>query len=259
MNLSEGVAILVAVLVLVLASIQTYKPNFLSKPTSDALTAITIGLLGILTSCWVLLLFLRSRNREGFQQQDPMSRWKELQTNYKLGDVCSLYNDLYEKIRLVEQGPPGSSVSDAQAREKTDKRFSDRMTMPVLSCSKVDALSKASTLQALFETLQTVPDTLFVQAYQTANACRSLLQEQLDLVSKNQERTVEDFQDVPLCSPEIAKKRREANALQKAEQTKCVLPEEIDTSKLEDAINKKLTSLEDTFLKANVASKESLS
>jgi hypothetical protein len=251
MDLSQITLLLLTFVVVCCAVLQTYRPNFLSKQTSDALTSMTVGLLGILFSSWVLLVFLRSRNREGFETKDSSTRWKELSQTYKLDEICSLYTDLYEKILVVEKGPPGDAKTDAQAREATEKRFES----PALSCSTVNNLSNASTPQALFQALQTTPDTLFVQAYRTLASCRSLLQEQYDQVMKNQERKVEDFQDVPICSPEVAAQRRVA----KANQTQCVLPEEVDPARLEQSIQIKLSRMETVFSTQIPSNAESIS
>lgn len=243
MDLGQIVAVLLVSVVLVCALVQTYRPMIFSKPTTDGLTSITIGLLGILGTCWIVLIFLRSRNREGFETKSGLDRWKDLSQTYKLNEICSLYTELYEKILVVEKGPPGDTKTDAQAREATDKRFGT----PIVSCSIVDELTKATTPKVLFEVLQKTPDPLFVQAYRTLVSCRSLLQEQYDTIMKNQERKVEDFQDVPVCSPEVADERRNAFALEKAKQTSCVLPEDLDPKRLEEQIQKKLSRMETTF------------
>lgn len=255
MDLGQIVAIVLLLVVLSCAVVQTYRPTFLSKQTSDAFTSITIGLLGILFACWIVLLFLRSRGREGFETKDSLNRWKDLNQTYKLNEICSLYTELYEKILVVEKGPPGDTKTDAQAREATDKRFAT----PVLSCSTVEELSKATTPRALFEALQKTPDTLFVQAYRTLASCRSLLQEQYDTIMKNQERKVEDFQDVPVCSPEVAQQRREALSLDKAKQTSCALPEDLDPKRLEDQIQMKLSRMETTYSDAIPSNSEPIS
>jgi hypothetical protein len=250
MDIGLGFFLLTAGVIVVGAAVTTLYPNLLSKQTSDSLSAITVALIGILVSCAVLMIFLKANNREGFEEQSVVEKWKSAASEKKLEEICAIYNEIYEKILKVEKGSPEASVSDAQAREKTDERFSTRMKVNPIPCQKVSESLKENNMEGLFTKIQTLPDLLYVQAYETAIACRGLLIENYNRINEAESRRKEGFENI--CSDEEAKLQRQMKAEQKA--SKCVLPEDVPPEKKEDVIEAKLTKMAsewEKYTKAN--------
>lgn len=251
MNIGLGFLLIVVVIVVVGSGIQTYYPTLISKELSDSFSAITLAFVGILVSIATLMIFLKLNNREGFEDVDFVTRWKTIASDNKFKEVCDLYTEIYDKILTVEKGAPPEQLTDAQAREKTDKRFADLMKVKPIPCKPVMDSLNVTTLNELFEVLPTLPNTICQQSYETALACRSLLIENVNRVDDAQNQRQEAFEDVPICSEEVAEKRR---ALKAAET--CRLPEEVPADTKEEAIRKKLEAIESECKK--VEKKETL-
>lgn len=235
------------------ALVQTVRPSWMSPKTSDSLSAIVVALVGIGVSIWMLRLFLVSLNREGFANAQAVDRWKSLASTYKLQEVCTQFAEVYDRILTVEKGaPPGEVLTDAQAREKTDTRFADKMTVPLLPCGKVQEALRASSDQALLMALLELPETLFVQSYETALACRDMVVENYNQVTQSQTRTVEAFEDAPLCTEaEVDERKRE---LQKQKALRCRMPSELSQEEADRKIDTYLNRMESAwsgYAKAN--------
>jgi hypothetical protein len=239
----------IAAVAVVGALLETFVPGSITEKLQGDLAAITICLLGILFSYYLLILLLQPRIREGFEEAQTLSRWTTLVTENKVSEVCSLYTEMYERILVVEKGaPPGETKTDAQAREAVDKRFAEKMTVSSVSCSLFeDVQSKAQKLDTLFVAIQKVPNDFLVQVYQTANACRALLLDNYNQVIEAENRKIEGFQD--LCSGPSEEERRAFLARKPLsdDAQKCLLAEEIPPEKKEQAVLSKLTEIEKTW------------
>ena len=239
------------IVVLIGGLVETYAPGFFSETFKKNMSALTIGFLGIATSTVLLMLFLKSRNREGFEDSNPMTRWTSLVSTFQVAEVCKLYTEMYEKIMLVEKGAAPEPVkTDAQAREATDKIFRSAMKVAPVSCAVFEEVeSQKGNLDSFFQSLQKVPDNFLVQVVETAIACRALLMDQYQKVLDAEDRQKEGFADAPLCSEQAAQERKamqEKKTLTQEAQS-CVLPEEIPVEKKESALQKKLDMLEKTY------------
>lgn len=243
--ISFGLTLVVA---LVGALVETFYPGIFSAKFKSDATAITLGLLGISCSILLLMVFLKARIREGFEDTASVSRWNAMVKETQVETICKLYTELYEKIMVVEKGAPPEPVkSDAQAREATDKQFAAAMTLTPVSCSLFqDVESKKDSLDTFFLALQTVPDNFFAQVVDTAVGCRNMLINQYTKVQEAEQRQKEGFEDLPLCSEAVAKeKKEEAKKKELSKEAKqCVLVEEISPEKKEQAIQAKLSAME---------------
>jgi hypothetical protein len=239
---------IVAGIAVVGALVETLVPGLISEKMKGNLTALTIGTLGILFSCLFLMLFLKLRIREGFEDADYVTRWKTMLTNNKVKEICALYTEIYEKIYTVEKGgPPDTVKTDAQAREATDAIFRTVLKVNPVNCKEVDTIqSKTNTLDGFYLAIQKAPDSFFAQVYDTALGCRKLLlQKLLDKKIADKKRE-EAFQDKSLCTDAQAEERRESmkrKPLSTDAQT-CLLVEEIPAEQKANAIFLKLDRME---------------
>ena len=233
------------------ASIETFFPGFLSDKFKSDASSITIGLLGIVFSTLLLMVFLKFRIREGFEDTSVSSEWTSLVNTNKIPDVCKLYTDMYEKMMVVEKGAPPEPVkTDAQAREAVDKQFSENMTVSPVSCSSFEEVnSKKDNLDEFFTIIQKLPDIFLVQVFETAVACRTLLIGQYLKVQQAEQERKEGFQSPPICSETAAKEKKEfqqRNTLSEEAQ-KCMLLEEVPVEQKVKVIRDKLQKIQDTF------------
>lgn len=236
----------IAAVAVVGALLETFVPGSITEKMQGDLAAITLCLIGILCSYYLLILLLRARVREGFEETQTLSRWTTMVTENKVSDVCSLYIEMYDRILVVEKGAaPGETKTDAQAREAVDKRFAEKMTVPPVSCSLFEEVqSKAQKLDTMFVAIQKVPNTFLVQVYQTALACRALLLDNYNQVIEAENRKVEGFES--LCSGPSEEERRAFLARKplSEEAQKCLLVEEVPPEKKEQAVISKLDEIE---------------
>jgi hypothetical protein len=249
----EGITLqlqIIAGIAVVGALVETFFPGLISEKLKNDLSALTIAMLGILFSFLLLMLLLKARIREGFEESELPSKVQSLLTSNQMKDVCALYTDIYEKMVTVEKGaPPEEQKTDAQAREVVDKQFAAQMSVSPLSCSLVDKLEETKTLDSLYELLPTVPDNLLVQNYETATACRSLLIGNYLKIQNAENERKEGFQDILVCGDDAAKERKaflERKPLsQEAQQ--CMLVEEIPAEKKRQVVEDKLKKLTTTL------------
>ena len=244
---------ILGVTIVIGALLQTFFPRFLSGEAESKIEALTLASIGILISYGFLvfflralssyesvILFLRTRGREGFENLSYETQWKTIIESNKIEEICKLYTDMYAKILQVEKGPPEDQRTDAQAREKADERFRSRMKGNLLPCHTIEEVQKAKTLDSFYTASQALPKTLLIQAYETAIACRSLLIDQYNQVKTAQKAKVEGFQEKPICSPEVAAFKQK----KKMEEQECVLVEEISPESKRAFIEKRLTEIE---------------
>ena len=252
------------ILVLLGSILQTTSPDFFSETFQTNASAITLGSLGISTSILLMMILLKARIREGFEEQTFANQWNHFVAETNVSDVCKLYTEMYEKIMIVEKGaPPEPIKSDAQAREATDRQFSAVMTLPPVSCSLFQEVeAKKKNLDSFFVEIQKVPDTFFAQVVETAIGCRSLLIVQVLKVKEAEREQKEGFEDIPLCSDTEIQERKafkERKPLSKEAQ-QCVLVEEIPPEKKISVINAKLNTMRRVFqsYRANSKVKDSI-
>jgi hypothetical protein len=232
------------------ALVETFMPGLITEKLKTDLSAITIAVLGILFSFGLLMLLLKARVREGFEDTDLIIKWDMLLSSNRMKDVCDTYTEMYDRMVTVEKGaPPEQQKTDAQAREVVDKYYSDRMSVSPLSCSQVEDIRNAKTLDAVYLLLPKIPDNLLIQNYETAAACRSLLIDNYLKLQDAENKRKEGFQDVALCTDKEAKERRafvERKPLSEQAQ-KCMLLEEIPGEKKRDVIEKKLNTIQKIY------------
>jgi hypothetical protein len=236
----------VAGIAVVGAILETFVPGLISKQVQGNLSALTIGFLGIAFSCLFLMIFLKLRIREGFEDPSYITRWKTMVDTNKVKEVCDLYTEMYEKILSVEKGaPPDNVKTDAQAREATDAKFKGVMTYTAINCKEVEEIqSKVNSADGFYLAIQKAPDIFFAQVYDTALGCRSLLIQNLLEKQQADQRRKEAFQD--LCSDTAAEERREFKNRKplSEEAQKCYLVEEIPPEKKANAIFLKLDRMD---------------
>jgi hypothetical protein len=249
----EGISIqlqIIAGIAVVGAIVETFFPGLISEKLKDDLSVLTIAILGILLSFLLLMLLLKVRIREGFEDNELSSKVQSLLSSNQVKEVCALYTEMYDKMINVEKGaPPEQQKTDAQAREVVDKQFAEQMSEKPLSCSQIDKLEEANHLDALYELLPSIPDTLLVRTYETAVACRRLLiLTYLKLQEAERERK-EGFEDIVVCSEEAAQERKAFNERKPLSQEaqQCMLVEEIPADKKRQVVDDKLTKIVSTF------------
>ena len=228
--------------------LETYQPQIFSGNFKQNMSAITLGLAGIFASLLLLLILIKSRVREGFQATPLLDQLRDLPKLYKLSEICAMYTDIYDKLVLLEKGPPPSSVTDAQARERAEKTFRDLMRSNGVSCKKIQEIESASTLDSMFEAMSDVDPELLVQAYETALASRELTLQQYTKVQQAKAQRVEAF---VVCSREQADERRKQRDEKEKEKAieKCILPEEVSPQEKEAILDTKLKTLISTLEK----------
>ncbi len=231
--------------------LETFSPGLFSESFKKNMSALTIGSLGIIISTILLMIFLKARNREGFEDSNPTTRWTTLVTSFRIPEICKVYSEMYEKIMLVEKGAaPEPIKTDAQAREATDRVFASTMKVAPVSCALFEEVdSQKGSLDSFFQSIQKLPDNFLVQVVETAIACRALLMDQYQKVLDAEQRQKEGFQDFQICNEQAAQERKamQEKKVVKEEAQECLLPEEIPTEKKESMIQKKLDSLEKTY------------
>jgi hypothetical protein len=250
----EGISIqlqIIAGIAVVGALVETFFPGLISEKLKDDLSVLTIAIIGILLSFLLLMLLLKARIREGFEESELPSKFQSLLTSNQAKEVCALYTEMYDKMVTTEKGaPPEEQKTDAQAREVVDKQFTDQMSVSPVSCSLVDKLEEAKTIDTLYEILPTLPDNLLVQIYETGTACRSLLIANYLRIQDAENKRKEGFEDIAVCGDEAAKERKaflERKPLsQEAQQ--CMLVEEIPAEKKRQVLEDKLNKLTTTFV-----------
>jgi hypothetical protein len=231
--------------------LETFVPGVISKKFQTDMSALTLGVLGITTSILFLMVFLKARIREGFEDMPYLTYWNKLTKDSRAFDVCKLYVEAFGKIMEVEKGaPPDAAKTDAQAREATEKVFSDLMTVSPVSCSLLEEVeSSKQNLDTFYLTIQKLPDNFLVQVYETAVACRSLLINQYTRLQEAEKEREEGYQDFQLCADAAAEERRafkERKPLSEEAQ-KCMLVEEIPPERKTSVILQKLNRLESTL------------
>ena len=249
-------------LVLIGAYLQNTKrfPNYLNEEYDTVLTKITVLVLAIAFVYLLYFLFLKTRNREGFANQQaisPVDRWKTMSQENSLQPLCTLLETMEARMIPVEKGVPPDQKTDAQAREAVQREFEKGNIVGVFSCAQFKKVEAAQDLEQFFTVIQEVPDTFLAQAHSTANVALNLLLKQKEKMADASVppptvRVAEGFRDVStkVCSPDIVEQRRkflrEKKLSEEAEQ--CLLPEEVPADSKESAIAQKLDKIQQTYL-----------
>ena len=248
------------------ALLQTFKvfPTFFDTYFDWTASKMTISLILLAVSFFVLMgllqLLIRSNRggfgNEGFETPKVMDQWKQLSETYKLSDICALKARIEEKVFAVEKGAPPNQSTDAQARERVDKLFSEKTSSGPLNCSLLKPVDEAKDIDTFFVEIQKLPDTVLIQAHETAERMYSLLQKQSgDLTNALDKKDAvgkeEGFVDpsVGICSPEIVEERRKFLRQKKLDEQaqRCLLPEEVPLESKEDVAAAKLKKFQDTY------------
>ncbi len=236
---------IIAVTAVLGAIVETFAPGIITEKLKSDFTALTIATIGILFSFLLLMWLLKLRIREGFEDMEAMTNWKQIVSYYEFENVCSFYTEVYALILQAQKGMPPSIVSETQAREKTDQMFQNLMSTPLLSCAKFDAVQEATDANTFFMAVAKLPNDFFVQLYETALACRTLLIRQYNQVQDAKKRRAEGFEDKPMCDDDVAEERRKMLREKYLEAQKfiCEIPEEIPTQKKNEFAKKKIALL----------------
>lgn len=235
-------------------------PNYLNDEYDNILTKITLLCIAIAFVYLAYFLFLNSRNREGFADQQaitPVDRWKTMSQENSLQPLCSLLEAMEAKMIPVEKGAPPDQKTDAQARESVQQEFQKGNLVGLFSCAQFKKVEAAQDLEQFFTVIQEVPDTFLAEAHSTANVALNLLLKQKEKMTEasvppSNVRVAEGFRDVStkVCSPDIVEQRRkflrEKKLSEEAEQ--CLLPEEVPADSKESAIAQKLDKIQQTYL-----------
>lgn len=274
MNYSGTILYCILLVLLVIgAFMELSNPTFVNPEFKYIFIKITLGILAIFLSFYLLIFFLSFRNREGFEDKDVFQNTKAILEDNKLEQICKVYDDVYKNIFKVEKGIPPESFTDEQAREKTLNIIKKEMIQGPISCPKVQKLKEAvnaKDIDALFTVTQELPNSFLVEAFETAKGCRALLKKNVDEIqvtlagakdgtipNENLDKMEvsvtgnEGFIDpsVGVCSPEITEERRkflrEKKLSEKAQS--CLLPEEVPLDKKDSYIQTKLDKINATF------------
>jgi hypothetical protein len=234
--------------------IQTFQlmPTFFDRyfdKTASTITACAILLFISVVVLQELLQALSRWNREGFQNQEPeaMKQWKEMIQTYQVKEVCSVKQQIMEKLIPVEK--QANTLTDQQAKERVEKQFSEGTSNGTVNCGFVDRVTQAKDIDSFFTEIQLVPNTFLIQVQDTAQKSTQLLQKQYDDVMKSLKK--EGFVDpsVGICSPEITEERRKFLREKKLDEEaqRCLLPEEVPFEKKETVALDKVKKLQSTY------------
>jgi hypothetical protein len=246
MELNSIVLGTVVGVILLGAAIQTFHlfPTFFDKYFDKTASILTVCAILLVVSV-LLLQQLLQWNREGFedanQKPKAMVQWKEMTETYSIPAVCSIKQQIAERLLPVEKEQ--NKLTETQANERIDKLFP-------LNCALLDPVSKAKDIDTFFTRVQMVPNTMLIEVYQTAEKAAQLLEKQYnDIQDALQKR--EGFVDpsVGICSPEITEERRKflrEKRLDEAAQ-RCLLPEEVPFERKEDIAAEKVKKIQETY------------
>ena len=217
--------------------------------TASTITACAILLFISVVILQELLQALSRWNREGFQNEEPeaMKLWKEMTQTYQVKEVCSIQQQIMDKLIPVEKVT--NNLTDRQAKERVEKQFSEGTSNGTVNCAFVDRVSQAKDIDSFFTEIQLVPNTFLIQVQETAQKSAQLLQKQYDDVMKSLKK--EGFVDtsVGICSPEITEERRKFLREKKLDEEaqRCLLPEEVPFEKKETVAMDKVKKIQSTY------------
>lgn len=242
---------IIAGIAVVGAIVETFVPGLITEKLKSDFSAITISLIGILFSYLLLMILLKARIREGFEDTRYETQWKSMVDDNKIKEVCAFYTELYEKMYVVEKGaPPAETKTDAQAREAVAASFAKEMTQSPINCKDFEEVnSKVNSVDGFYLAIQKLSPSFLAEVYDTANACRRLLIANYLKLKDTERQRKEGFEDKPLCTDAVEKERRDY--LQRkplsADAQKCLLVEEIPPEKKLNYIYLRLDQMQTQF------------
>jgi hypothetical protein len=242
---------IVAGIAVVGALVETFVPGLITEKLKGDFSAITISIIGILFSYLLLMILLKARIREGFEDTRYETQWKTMVEENKVKEVCAFYNELYEKMYIVEKGaPPAETKTDAQAREAVAAFFAKEMTQSPINCKDFEEVnSKVNSVDGFYLSIQKLSPSFLAQVYDTANGCRRLMIGNYLKLKDTQNQRKEGFEDKPLCTDAAETERRDFLKRKplSADAQKCLLIEEIPPEKKLNYIYLRLDQMQTTF------------
>jgi hypothetical protein len=204
--------------------IQTFQlmPTFFDRyfdKTASTITACAILLFLSVVVLQQLLQALSRWNREGFQNEEPeaMKLWKEMTQTYQMKEVCSIQQQIMEKLIPVEKQT--NTLTDRQAKERVEKQFSEGTSNGTVNCAFVDRVNQAKDIDSFFTEIQSLKKEGFVDP------------------------------SVGICSPEVTEERRKFLREKKLDEEaqRCLLPEEVPFEKKETVAMDKVKKIQSTY------------
>lgn len=242
---------LVILFAIVLGGFGLEKMQLITKPYDNFLSTMLLGSVLLFVLFLILTTFLRWTTREGFTTGDD---WSSFVKTNMLSELCTQYTTIQTQMVQSEKDP---SLTDTQARERVEDVFSKLVPAGVLSCASI---TKTLAPGADLETqILSLPDTLLIQAHQTAEACKTQLTKSLSDIKSSlvvPSTTVTTPPPVPkegflnpVCSPEIAVERRKFLRDQKLSDDSrlCTLPEEMPKDTKEQLVKQKITAMQTQY------------
>lgn len=251
--------LIVLAIILLGNAIQTFKlaPSFFDAYFDLTATKLTVAAVVLAASAIGLMIFLQNRNREGFQTPSPMEKWKQLQKDFSVAEVCALKKNLDSKVFAVMKGEPPNEISAEQARERTNKVFEATTRYGVIDCELVELVNKAKDIDSFFEAIQRLPTSFCVQVYDTVKRMSFLLENQYKEFQKEkakaelEKKKNEGFIDrsVGICSPAVVEERRKFLREKKLDQAaqSCLLPEEVPLEEKETIASNHIQKMLDFY------------
>ena len=253
------------------SAVQVFFPQLLGGKldeflTNEAILLMIIFIVTITTMFALKGLCMNSSScaREGFENEgNPViNEWKDIFTNNKLNELCSLRAEIYKKVYALEKGVKadpergidGDEKPEAIARMNTERTFTDLMPGGNFDCGLLERVSAAADIDSFFVESANLPENYLNRAFELAAACARLCERLLKKVDSAIEKpTIPDVKfegfinpNQKVCSPELIEERRKFIREKKLseDQQACLLPEQVPLQTKEDIVKKRLDTLE---------------
>lgn len=253
------------------SAVQVFFPQLLGGKldeflTNEAILLMIIFIVTITTMFALKGLCMNSSScaREGFENEgNPViNEWKDIVTNNKLNELCSLRAEIYKKVYALEKGVKadpergidGDEKPEAIARMNTERTFTDLMPGGNFDCGLLERVSAAADIDSFFVESANLPENYLNRAFELAAACARLCERLLKKVDSAIEKpTIPDVKfegfinpNQKVCSPELIEERRKFIREKKLseDQQACLLPEQVPLQTKEDIVKKRLDTLE---------------
>lgn len=238
------------------AILQTFRllPTILDKEFDIAASKLTVAAIFFVLSGIFLLFFLQQllkSNREGFQGETAIAKWKEMANKYQIVEVCNVKDRIREKMIQVEKGGGDKPLSEEQASETVEKTFEKGTLTGSVNCAIVKKVDSAADMDGFFTAIQEVSDNLLVQTQETIEGLVKLLDDQNKKIDDALQAKNEAFIDmkVGICSPEVVEERRKFLREKKLDEEaeRCLLPEEVPFESKDAAAKTKIQRIQETY------------
>lgn len=227
-------------------------PNFFNKEFDFLASKLLVAAILLACAFGFIQLFLKTR--EGFQTETTptaMDSWKKMTDLYQIEEVCKLKKQLEAKIFPIEKGSPPNQLSDQQARERTEKVFTEKTSHGSVNCEAFEKVQKAKDIDTFFVAVQELPNTFLIQVYETAERANNLLTDKVKEIDSALAKKTEGFVDpsVGVCSPEIVEERRKFLREKKLDEAaqRCLLPEEVPFESKDKVAAQKVKKIQDAY------------